>query len=373
MPINVLGMIGVAPAGQSTVHIIGGGIDLDYLESFARTHEQAGFDAVLVGYSSASAEGFQVAHFCAQRTDHIRFLVAHRPGFVVPTLAARTAATFDTLTGGRLWLHIITGGFDAEQRRDGDFLGHDERYARTDEYLEVVRKVWTSEAPFDHEGRFYRFERAFSEVKCLQQPHVPIWFGGLSEPAIRAGARHCDTYALFGEPRAAIAETMARIRAEAQKHGRDPRFNVSFRPIIAATEEAAWEKARQILAGVQDAARARTFTPEAENAKRLVALVEDGEVHDERLWVPIAAAAGGSGNTTALVGTAEQVAEAIARYYDLGVRGVLLRGFDPFNDARDFGLELIPQIREKVAARDAKASAPARGQTESVPATTTDP
>jgi alkanesulfonate monooxygenase len=359
MPINILGMIGVAPAGQSTVHIIGGGIDREYVERFARTHEDAGFDAVLVGYSSASAEGFQVAQFCAQRTKRIRFLVAHRPGFVVPTLAARTAATFDNLTDGRLWLHIITGGFDAEQRRDGDFLTHDERYARTDEYLDVVRKVWTSQEPFDHEGRFYRFERAFSEVRCVQEPHVPIWFGGLSEPAIKTGAKHCDTYALFGEPRAAIAESIARIRAEAAKHGRSPRFNMSFRPIIADTENAAWDRARAILAGVQNAAGNRKFTPEAENAKRLVALVKDGEVHDERLWVPIAAAAGGSGNTTALVGTPDQVAEAIAKYYDLGVRGVLMRGFDPMGDAEAYGRELIPSIREKVAARDEATTAAA--------------
>lgn len=357
MPINILGMIGVAPAGRSTVHIIAGGVDRDYLENFALTHENAGFDAVLVGYSSASAEGFQVAQFCAQRTERVRFLVAHRPGFVAPTLAARTAATFDNLTGGRLRIHIITGGFDAEQRRDGDFLSHDERYERTDEYLEIVRKVWTSDEPFDHEGRFYRFEQAFSEVKCVQQPHVPIWFGGLSAPAIRVGARHCDTYALFGEPRAAIAESIERIRTEAAKHGRSPRFNLSIRPIIADTEGAAWDQARAILSSVQGATGNRTFTPEAENAKRLMALVKDGEVHDERLWVPIAAAAGGSGNTTALVGTPDQVAEAIAQYYDLGVGGVLMRGFDPVNDAQDYGRELIPLVREKIATRDAATAA----------------
>jgi alkanesulfonate monooxygenase len=133
MPINILGMIGVAPAGKSTVHVVGGGIDRDFLQTFALTHERAGFDAALVGYSSSSAEGFQVAQYCAGRTERLKFLVAHRPGFVAPTLAARTAATFDNLTQGRLWLHIITGGVDADQRRDGDWLDHDARYARTDE------------------------------------------------------------------------------------------------------------------------------------------------------------------------------------------------------------------------------------------------
>src|SRR5262245_29653855 len=230
MPINVLGMIGVAPVGGGTVHIVGGGIDRPFLEHFAQVHERAGFDAVLVGYSSASAEGFQVAQFCAHRTERLKFLVAHRPGFVTPTLAARTAATFDNLTGGRLWLHIITGGFDAEQRRDGDFLTHDERYERTDEYLEIVRKTWTSTSPFDHEGRFYKLARAFSEIRSVQQPHVPIWFGGLSDSAVRVGARHCDTFALFGEPRASVARSLARIRAEAAKHERAPKFTVSSRP-----------------------------------------------------------------------------------------------------------------------------------------------
>ena len=357
MPINIIGMIGVAPPAQATVHVIGGGIDPEFLASFARAHEASGFDAVLVGYSSSSAEGFQVAQYCAHRTENLKFLVAHRPGFVAPTLTARTAATFDNLTEGRLWLHIITGGVDADQRRDGDWLGHDERYARTDEYLEVLRRVWTSNKPFDHEGPYYRFERAFSEVRCTQQPHVPLWFGGVSDAAIMVGARHCDVYALFGEPRAAIAESIARIRAVAAEHGRSPRFNVSFRPIIAATESAAWSKAESILAGVTQGAPKRSFEPEAETARRLVRLAASGDLHDERLWTPIAGASAGSGNTTALVGTPDQVADAVVRYYQLGVGGVLLRGFDPFADTQDYGRELIPLIREKVAAVDAAGNA----------------
>jgi alkanesulfonate monooxygenase len=353
MPINVLGMIGVNPPGASTLHIIGGGIDRGFLVDFARKHEKADFDAVLVGYTSTSAEGFQVAQYCAHHTERLKFLVAHRPGFVTPTLAARTIATFDALTEGRLWLHVITGGFDAEQRRDGDYLPHDDRYARTDEYLTVMRRLWTAAEPFDHEGRFYRFEKAFTDVRCVQQPHVPIWFGGVSEPAITTGARHCDTYALFGEPRAAVGSLMTRISAAAAACGRQPRFNVSFRPIVADTEGAAWDRARQILADVERQRGDRpAYVPEAENARRLVGLVEQGQIHDERLWVPIAAASGGSGNTTALVGTPAQVADAIARYYQLGISGVLLRGFDPVSDTERFGHELIPEIRRRVAELD---------------------
>lgn len=362
MGMNILGMIGVArPASDSTVHIVGGGLDPAYVAEFTQVHEAAGFDAVLIGHSSSSADGFLVAQHAANHSDHIRFLLAHRPGFAAPTQAARRVATLDNLIGGRLWLHIITGGVDADQRRDGDFLAHDERYARTDEYLDVMRGVWAADAPFNYEGRYYRCERAHSEVRSPQSPHVPLWFGGISEAAIPVGAKHCSTYALFGEPLANIAEIIARLDTEAAGHGRSLRYNVSFRPIIADTEARAWAKARGILESVQQASGnidplGGGKLPEAENARRLVKLIEGGEIQDERLWVPIAAAAKGSGNSTALVGTPDQVAEAIARYYDIGVRGVLIRGFDPYNDAIEYGRELIPCIRARIAERETRSA-----------------
>jgi alkanesulfonate monooxygenase len=353
MPINILGMIGVAPpAGGATVHVIGGGIDRDYVCRFAQAHEASGFDAVLVGYTSSSAEGFQIAQYAAAHTDHLKFLVAHRPGFVTPTLAARTAATFDNLTDGRLWLHIISGGADAEQQRDGDWIGHDERYERTDEYLAIMRRLWTSTKPFDFAGRFYNVRKAFSEVRSAQQPHVPIYFGGASDAAVRVGAKHCDVYALFGEPRAATRAMMERIRAEAAQYDRQPRFNISFRPIIAATEAAAWDKARGILAQLEQSPQKLPVAMEAEFSRRLLQLADESEIYDERLWMGLVKVSGASGNTTALVGTPEQVAQAIVSYYDLGVRGVLIRGFDPFTDAEEFGKELIPCIRALVAERD---------------------
>ena len=358
MPINVLGMIGVAPAtSTSTLHIMGGGVDADYIARFTQAHEASGFDAVLIGQRSTSADGFLIAQHAAYHTERIKFLLAHRPGFVAPTQAARRVATLDNLIGGRLWLHIITGGSDADQHRDGDFLGHDDRYRRTDEYLQVMRMAWTEEGSFDFEGEFYKVKGARSDIRSTQQPHVPLWFGGVSDAAIPVGAKHCDTYALFGETLAEVHGLKQRLDAEAARHNRTLRYNVSFRPIIAETEDAAWDKAREILKGVQ-AAGPSGDRRDAESGRRLTRLIESGEVHDERLWVPLAAAAGGEGNTTALVGTPEQVAEAIARYYDIGVSGVLIRGFDPFEDTIEFGRELIPWIRQKVAERDAARLAP---------------
>ena len=159
---------------------------------------------------------------------------------------------------------------------------------------------------------------------------------------------------MFGEPLGHVEELIFTLNTEAAKHNRSLEFNLSFRPIIADTEDAAWEKARAILEGVkaESSPHKSGRAPEAETARRLSSLIEGGEIQDERLWVPIAAEAKGSGNSTALVGTPDQVAEAIAKYYDLGVNGVLIRGFDPFNDAIEYGKELIPSIRSKIAQRD---------------------
>jgi len=360
MAIEFIGMIGVRPEGAdgAAVHVIGGEIDMGWVRDFSRAHERAGFDKVLVGYMSTSADGFLVSAHAAAHTERLGYLLAHRPGFVAPTLAARKAATLDQLSGGRLALHIITGGSDADQARDGDFVDHDTRYRRTDEYLEIVRRVWTEERPFDHEGEFYRVARAFSEVKPVQRPHVPLYFGGASPVAHQVGARHCDVFMLWGEPLAAIRARIAEVRAVAAELGRTPpRFSVSLRPIIAPTESQAWDKARGILATVRAKQGDRTLPlPEAEGARRLVQFAGQADVHDTRLWTPIAAAVGGAGNTTALVGTPAQVAEALLAYHDLGVTTLLIRGFDPLHDAREYGRELIPLLRAEVARRDRQAA-----------------
>ena len=249
MPVEFIGMI--STRDQSEIRRSRGPVvDRDYVRRFARAHEDAGFDRVLIGYSSSQPDGTQVAAYAAAHTDRLSFLVAHRPGFVAPTLAARTFATLDQFAGGRIAVHIITGGSDGEQRRDGDHLSKDERYDRTDEYLDVLKQAWTSDAPFDYHGRYYQVEDFYADVRSPQQPRIPLYFGGSSEAAYRVGGKHADVYALWGEPLAETAEQIASVRAAAAAAGRTrpPRISVSFRPILGPTEELAWERAHQILA-----------------------------------------------------------------------------------------------------------------------------
>jgi alkanesulfonate monooxygenase len=273
-------------------------------------------------------------------------------------LAAREIATLDQFSGGRLGVHFISGGSDDEQRRDGDYLDHDERYARTDEYLGILKRIWTEDKPFDHEGKHYRFTKGFSEVKPKQKPHVPIYFGGASEAAIEVAGKHADVYALWGESLDQVRELTARVRAEAAQHGRQVQFSVSFRPVLADTEEKAWARADHILERTRalrvEQGYSRGGPQQSEGARRLLAAADQGDRVDQRLWTAIARETGGRSNSTGLVGTPEQVADALLAYYDLGVTTFLIRGFDPLEDAIDYGRELIPRVRALVAERDAQ-------------------
>jgi alkanesulfonate monooxygenase len=350
MPVRIVGMIGVTPSSSdAALHVIEGGLSPSYLTQFARAHDDAGFDFALVGYTSSSAEGFLVALHAAAHTKQLGYLVAHRPGFVAPTLMARKIATFDHLTNGRLAVHIITGKTDDEQQGDGDFSPKTERYRRATEYLELMKLTWSSERPFDFSGEFYRVKGASSDVRPLQQPHPLLFFGGASDGALAMGAKLCDVYAIYAEPLASTRERIANFRIQASAFGRTPGFNVSLRPIIAAREGDAWDKANRILAamtGKKGWSRQEEADGPVDNAgKRLMSFAMQQDVHDERLWMPIARVTGALGNTSCLVGTPEQVAEAILDYYMLGVDSFLIRGFDPFNDTVEFGRELIPRIK----------------------------
>jgi len=354
MPVRVLGMIGVSPPRSTTVHVIAGAISPDWIASISKAHEAAGYDEVLVGYYSSSADGFATALYAGTQTERLSYLLAHRPGRVLPALMARKLATLDQFLQGRLSVHIIIGGSDPEQQAEGDFLSKEERYRRGAEYLDIMRRMWTDETPLDYEGTYYRLKAARSEVRPFQKPYPTLMFGGASKGAMEMGAEHCDMYALFGEPLKETAEQIAVYRAHCDSFGRPARFNVSFRPIIADTEGQAWDRAHKILETVTGSGETFYKAPTSQQTGRLLEIANRGDVHDERLWTPITAATNATGNTTCLVGTADQVSDALLKYYRLGVESFLLRGFELERDLPEFGRELIPMLREKCRQADAE-------------------
>ena len=246
MPVEMIGWIAPQVASE-LIAPSGPPFAAEVITETARIHERAGFDRVLIGYFSQAPDGFLVGAHAASVTRRLGFLLAHRPGFVAPPVAARKLATLDQLGNGRLAVHIIAGGSDADQARDGDWADHAARYRRAAEYISLLCRTWTEPAPFDHAGEFYRTHGTWSEIRCRQQPHIPIYGGGGSDAAIRSLAPHVDVFMLWGEPLKDTASFIERVRREAALCGRNPTFSLSTRPILAATDGEAWDRARAIL------------------------------------------------------------------------------------------------------------------------------
>lgn len=332
--------------------------DLPFLAHHARAHENAGFDRVLIASAPGSADSLQIAAYAASKTERLGFMIAHRPALTAPTVAARAFATLDHTTGGgRIRLHAITG-ITAEPQEGDTLLDKTERYKRTDEYLEIVRRTWTAEEPFDFEGRYFQVKGAFSPVKPVQKPHIPISFGGSSDIAYQIAVKHADLYALWGEPLSGVAEQIGKLRAAAAQAGvGSPRVSLSVRLILGATEEQAWQRAYAILEQIKQNPQFAEGSPwrnrlKGTGSERLLAAAAAGDRHDRALWMPTASAVGAYGDTTALVGTPETVAEALLDYVDLGVTTFLNRGYDPLYDAVDYGRWIIPAVRAEARRRE---------------------
>jgi alkanesulfonate monooxygenase len=357
MPVEFLGM-GATNDGSETNKRSNGSFDPDFTIRLAKAHEENGWDRVLTAYGSGMPDPAQAAAWIAMHTESLQLLLAHRPNLSIPTFAAKTFATLDHISDGRLTIHFITGGSDHEQRREGDTLGHDERYSRTHEYIQIVKKVWENKKPFDHEGEHYQFHDFVADVFPIQQ-YPQISFGGSSDAAYEVGTQEADIYCLWGEPLKDTAEQIQRIETMCAAAGKPrPKIQVAFRPILAPTEDAAWERAYAIVDRIKERQQKNPWIrkgsggPQNTGSQRLIAIAKEGERYDRCMYTGTALATGGSGNSNALVGTPETVAAALLDYVDLGADILSARGYDSLQDAIDFGQQVIPIVREEVAKRD---------------------
>ncbi|GAB2693468.1 LLM class flavin-dependent oxidoreductase [Aliiglaciecola aliphaticivorans] len=356
MPCEIVGLH--FHADSSELHPVDNVLDTDFIRDYAIAHEEAGFDRVLIGQTATWPDGITIASHIAAVTSKLKFMVAHRPGFIAPTMAARMFATLDQLSNGRVGVHIITGASDVEMQCDGDFHTKDERYRRSREYVDVLRQIWQSDGPTDFEGDWYRFNQGFSKIKP-KQTAIPVYWGGGSELAVKLGAECADVYAIGPGTVEQTAKVIDGFKSAAAVHGRNPGISMSIRVIIGETEEEAWEKAQHVLDVVTKIQSSGTKIgrdkgPDDQGAKQMLAIAEQGDCLDERLWTGITKATEGRLHAMALVGTAEQVSDSLMAYYEVGVDRFLINGFETLSDVRLLGKGLIPLIREKVAIADKK-------------------
>ncbi|MEV5354994.1 LLM class flavin-dependent oxidoreductase [Streptomyces sp. NPDC086081] len=351
------------PTNGDSRHVVGGGHGtpatetgrdrpptVGYLSQIARAAEDLGFVGALTPTGAWCEDAWLTTAMVSQRTERLKFLVAFRPGFVSPTLAAQMASTFQRQTGGRLLLNVVTGGESHEQRAYGDFLDKDARYRRTGEFLQVVRELWAGKS-VDLHGEHLQVEDA--RLARVPDPVPQVYFGGSSPIAGEVAARHADVYLTWGEPPAQVAEKIAWIRTLAAREGRTLRFGIRLHVITRDTSEQAWAEADRLLAGFDPetvaAVQAGLARSESEGQRRMLALHGGGnreglEIHPN-LWAGIGLVRGGAG--TALVGSHEEVAERIQEYAALGIDEFVLSGYPHLEEAYWFGEGVLPRLQAR--------------------------
>lgn len=333
--------------------------DPEHIRESALSQEAAGYDRVLIANAASTPDSFPIGAYLSHVTSKLGFMLAHRPGFIAPTMAARMLATLDRLSAGRAAVHIIAGADDREVQADGAFNTKEERYLRAGEYVDVMRRVWSSPEPFDYDGEFYKFRGAFASVRPGGGA-LPVYWGGTSDLAIDLAGRWCDVYALGGDTLAGAGELSSKALAAAKKYGRDISVLMTIVIIIGETEAAAWERAdtllKDVMARIAQGDRGAVAAhvkdgerPAAGAFQRMLDRTKEGDRLDKCLWTGLNKAYQGRGNNSVLVGTAEQVADSLMDYRKLGITRFLLRGPAQKEDAVIIGRDLIPLLRQKIA------------------------
>jgi len=327
--------------------------DIDYLAQIARSAEQLGFTGVLTPTGTWCEDAWLTTAALIRETTRLKFLVAFRPGVISPTLAAQMAATYQRISHGRLLLNVVTGGDAVEQQRFGDWHDHDQRYARTDEFLAIVRGIWSG-TPVDFDGDHLRVRGA--TVLAAPDPLPQVYFGGSSAAALPVAARRADVYLTWGEPPALVAEKIARVRALAEAEGRTLRYGIRLHTISRDTSAEAWAEAGKLLDALDPEqvrkAQAQLAASESIGQQRMVALhngaLEKGvrglEIYPH-LWAGIGLVRGGAG--TALVGSHTEVADLIEEYHALGIEEFILSGYPHLEEAYWFGEGVRPELARR--------------------------
>ncbi|RQR39535.1 alkanesulfonate monooxygenase, FMNH(2)-dependent [Burkholderia sp. Bp8994] len=336
--------------------------DYDYFKQIAVAADTLGYEGVLLPTGRSCEDAWVVASSLIPATQRLKFLVAVRPGIASPGFAARMAATFDRLSGGRLLINVVTGGDAAELEGDGLFADHDTRYEITDDFLNIWRGLLSAShdnGGFDYIGKHLQSKGGKALYPPVQRPHPPLWFGGSSPAAHAIAADHIDTYLTWGEPPEAVAKKIADIRARAEARGRKIKFGIRLHVIVRETEDEAWRDADRLISRLDDETIARAqqafANMDSEGQRRMAALHggkrggrEALEVYPN-LWAGVGLVRGGAG--TALVGNPEQVAERMREYADLGIETFILSGYPHLEESYRFAELVFPLIKGKGAAR----------------------
>ena len=335
-------------------------VTLPYLKQIAQAADDLGYFGVLLPTGKSCEDSWVIASAIAPTTERLRYLVAVRPGLQSPTVAARMTATLDRVSDGRLLINVVTGGDPTENKGDGVFLSHDERYEVTREFLAVYNALLAGET-VDFSGKHIRVEGGRLLFPPVQTPRPPLYFGGSSEAAIDVAADTIDKYLTWGEPPAQVAEKIAPVAALAAKRARKVSFGIRLHVIVRETNEQAWRAANDLIAHVSDdtIATAQSIFARMDSVgqKRMIELHRgrrDKLEISPNLWAGVGLVRGGAG--TALVGDPPTVAARMKEYIALGIDTFIMSGYPHLEEAYRFAELVFPLLPLVTPVRTARAS-----------------
>jgi alkanesulfonate monooxygenase len=323
-------------------------VTLGYLSQIARAADELGYYGVLLPTGRSCEDSWVIASAMTPITKRLRFLVAVRPGLSEPAFAARMAATLDRLSGGRLLVNVVTGGDPVELKGDGVFLDHDERYAVTDEFLSIWRKLMQGEEVTESHPHL-KIEKGKLLYPPSQSPYPPLYFGGSSTAGAEVAAKHVDVYLTWGEPPAAVAEKLALAKAAAAARGRTFSYGIRLHVIVRETSEEAWKAADDLISKVDadtiataQKAFARMDSVGQKRMSELHGGSRDDLVVSPNLWAGVGLVRGGAG--TALVGNPDEVADRMKEYMALGIDRFILSGYPHLEECYRFAELVFPKL-----------------------------
>jgi alkanesulfonate monooxygenase len=324
---------------------------LDHMADIARAAEISGFYGALIPSFPNTEDPWVISSALARETKTLRFMIAFQPGFLNPVHAARMSASLQRATDGRVVYNIISGGGGPAQLWWGDKIDHDDRYARTTEFLDVHKGVW-KEAPFDYDGRFFQVEGGALPAPLAAEPIPEIYFSGSSDAAVDAASRHADYFLSWLEPIEDLRTKFEQVRQRSALLGREARFAVRVDVLARPTEEEAWDEIRRAYEAYDDSHLAVLYGHkqggDSVGAKRQEDLRADGArsyrdlIVAPNIWSGFNLLRGGPG--LGIVGDYANAAERLDDLIEIGVDAFILAGVPHLEEAYRVGEEVLPLV-----------------------------
>jgi len=318
----------------------------------AQNAERSGFTTILVptalwsGHYSPQAPAWDSivnAATIATATKTIKILLAIRVGMIDPAFCARMLASLDELSRGRILYNIVTGGATAVAY--GETVDHDDRYRRTEEYIQVLDGLWTQDN-FSFEGKYYQLKDATVYPKPVQKPRIPFYMAGSSEIAREIAVRRAEYSVFWGENPEQVAERVQDMESRLSGTGKKLKYVTRFQIIARETEGEAYEAAQELLSQVDPEVldhRGKIISKyDSEGTKAQQARTRD-EMVAPNLWAGMGRVR--SGSTVAITGSYEQCAKMIVEIEKAGINLLILSGFPLHSECERVGENVIPLVR----------------------------